>query len=117
MSYQCADKDITFDFRKITDPDDEDKNRCVYIEYFMKCIFHGEPTNRCISTIKIPVPEHIIRRAEELNANTKQITAAPIAATIEECGDRTTATGPYIAPVAPRPAVKRPTIVRPPGKK
>jgi len=58
-SYNCDDKDITYDFQKILDDKDEDRDDCLWLKYRMKCVYSGKPTVRDIFSIKIPIPEEI----------------------------------------------------------
>ncbi len=65
-SYQCDDNDITFDFQKITDENDEDRDDCIWLKYKMKYIEKGKPSYREIFNIKLPIPDEIRKMAEDL---------------------------------------------------
>ncbi len=69
-SYQCEDSDIIFDFQKITDENDEDRDDCIWLKYKLKM---GPPSQsggavptREIFNIKLPIPDDIRRMAETL---------------------------------------------------
>lgn len=66
QSYQCDDGDITYDFQKIQDENDEDRDDCLWLKYKMKCIIAGKPTVKDIFSIKLPIPEELKRMAEQL---------------------------------------------------
>ena len=63
-SYKCKEEDITYDFQKIFDKDDEQRDDCLWLKYKMKCIYAGKPTVRDVFSIKIPIPEEMKRMAE-----------------------------------------------------
>ncbi len=65
-SYGCPNADITFDFQRINDEADEDRFNCLYLKYKLKCINAGKPTVREIFSLKIPVPEEVLLRAEKM---------------------------------------------------
>lgn len=65
-SYQCNDSDISYDFQKIQDENDEDRDDCLWLKYKMKCIVAGKPTIREVFSIKLPIPEELKRMAEHL---------------------------------------------------
>lgn len=65
-SYQCEDGDITIDFQKIQDENDEDRDDCLWLKYKMKCVVAGRPTVREIFSIKLPIPEELKRMAEQM---------------------------------------------------
>lgn len=65
-SYKCEDKDISFEFQKIIDENDEDRDDCLWLKYKMKCIVNSKPTIREIYSLKIPIPEEVRRMAEQL---------------------------------------------------
>lgn len=66
QSYQCEDSDISYDFQKIIDENDEDRDDCLWLKYKMKCVVAGKPTVREIFNIKIPIPDDIRRMAEQM---------------------------------------------------
>lgn len=65
-SYGCADSDITYEFQKITDEYDGDRDDCLWLRYIMKCVVAGLPQKREIFVIKLPIPEEIRREAEAM---------------------------------------------------
>ena len=65
-SYQCDDKDITFDFQKILDENDEDRDDCLWLKYRMKCVISSKPSVRDVFSIKLPIPEEVRQVAERL---------------------------------------------------
>lgn len=66
FSYKCNDSDITFDFQKILDGDDEDRDDCLWLKYKMKCVIFGKPVVKEIFAIKLPIPEELKLMAEHL---------------------------------------------------
>jgi hypothetical protein len=64
-SYKCEVSDITYDFEKIQDENDTDRDDCLWLMYKMKCVVGGKPGTRDIFRIKLPIPEEV-RRAGEL---------------------------------------------------
>jgi hypothetical protein len=83
-SYQCEDGDITYDFQKILNENDEDRDDCLLLIYKMKCIMGGKPTIRDIFSMKLPIPEEVRTMAEQLRKqqanrinNRKQLTDRP----------------------------------------
>jgi hypothetical protein len=73
ISYNCADTDITYDFLKIVDQNDDDMYDCLWLKYFMKCVVKKKPQTREIFSIKIPVP-HIIKKRVDDIMNTRNKT-------------------------------------------
>lgn len=65
-SYKCDDSDITFDFQKILDENDEDRDDCLWLIYKMKCIVAGKPTVRNVFCIKLPIPDELKKMAEHI---------------------------------------------------
>jgi hypothetical protein len=65
-SYKCNPDDISYEFEKIKDVNDEDRNDCLLLIYRMKCVVAGKPTIRDIYTKKLPIPDDIKRRAEQI---------------------------------------------------
>ena len=65
-SYQCDDTDITYDFQKIQDENDEDRDDCLWLKYKMKCITAGKPTIRDVFSIKVPIPEELKMMAQRM---------------------------------------------------
>lgn len=69
MSYKCDPDDITFDFEKIFDENDEDRDDCLWLKYKMKTIWRGKPMDRIIFTTKLPIPEELRMMAEQKRKN------------------------------------------------
>lgn len=65
-SYQCNDSDIRFEFQKIVDANDEDRDDCIWLKYKMNCVVAGRPQEREIFTIKLPIPDAIKKMADKL---------------------------------------------------
>lgn len=110
-SYKCDDADIWFDFEKIRDENDEDRDDCLLLIYKMKCIQAGKPTTRYIFTCKLPIPEELRVMAEQLKKSSGSkalVRARPAAATS--------------VPVPPQPqfnfgiSTKEPTVEFPPER-
>lgn len=67
QSYRCNDKDIRPEFVKIVDHDNEDRDDCVWLKYYLKTFDHDNNiVDRPIQSLKLPVPEHIRKRAAEV---------------------------------------------------
>ncbi len=92
MSYKCDVSDITFDFERIFDENDEDRDDCLWLKYKINTIWHGKPTNRNIYTIKLPIPKELRMMAEQhkqqgaKNQRTKRNTGPALAITQGETG-------------------------------
>ena len=65
-SYRCEDSDITFNFQKIQDEQDEDRDDMLLLKYMMPCIISGKRQLREIFTTKLPIPEELRRQAKEI---------------------------------------------------
>jgi len=65
-SYRCDIEDISYDFQKIADTNDEDRDECLWLKYRMKCVIKGKPSIRDIHTLKIPLPERIRKQGEQM---------------------------------------------------
>lgn len=84
-SYQCSDDDITIDFQKIIDENDEDRDDCLWLKYKMKRVVAGKPEVKDIFSIKLPIPEELKRMAEQMRkanaartrAQKKEVKALP----------------------------------------
>ncbi len=59
-AYRCLSSDITFDFKKITDPNDEDKEDYIYL------VYNKKDYQRPIFSIKVPIPLEIKTMAEQI---------------------------------------------------
>src|SRR5690606_15913423 len=95
--------DITFEFEKILDENDEDRDDCLLLIYRMKCVNAvGKQILRPIYRTKIPIPEKLRIRAERQRyAMNTPVMALPAA-------DKPATATPS---QPPRPRLKRP--VRP----
>lgn len=71
-SYKCANNDITYKFQKILNEDDEDRDDCIWLKYYLKCIIDGIPTDREIFKIKLPIPEELRKMANQIRKQTGQ---------------------------------------------
>lgn len=106
LSYGCDDNDITYEFLKIKDSEDEDRDDCLWLKYKMKCIRYGKPIVVDIFTIKVPFPEELKIQADRLKkqqAQAPQLQIANTEANTEANNEVNTETA---AP--PRPRVRRP---------
>lgn len=67
-SYECENvNDITYEFIKIKDEYDEDRNDCLEIIYFLKCYRrNGEEYLKEIRRVKITIPEELKQTAEAM---------------------------------------------------
>ncbi len=66
-SYGCDDKDITFNFVKIKEEEDDgDRDDCIWLKYKMRCVRAGRPCVSEIFTLKLPIPDTVKQQAEEL---------------------------------------------------
>jgi len=72
QSYECNIDDITTDFERIRDENDEDRDDCLWLKYKMKHIKGGKQTTRVIFTIKLPIPEEIRQMAEQMRQQKNQ---------------------------------------------
>lgn len=59
-AYRCLSSDITFDFKKITDQGDDDKDDYIYLTYNKK------DYERSIFSIKVPIPPEIKTMAAQI---------------------------------------------------
>lgn len=65
-SYKCDDGDITYDFEKIFDENDEDRDDHLILIYKYSSVWRGKPTKREIFRLKLPIPEELKMMAEQL---------------------------------------------------
>jgi len=114
-SFGCDDEDITYDFRKIADVADEDRDDCLWLKYKMRCISEstGRPTYREVFNIKLPIPEDIRKMAEHMRK--QQAIAKPLAI-LNAAVEADILPLPEVAepivdvvPVAVRPVLRKPT--------
>ena len=66
LSYKCDIKDITYEFQKIFDETDDDKDKCLLLVYRLNIIWRGKQSKREIFRLKIPIPEEIKMMADHL---------------------------------------------------
>ena len=129
-SYKCDVSEISYEFEKILDENDNDRDDCLWLMYKMKCIREGKPCTRDIFRIKLPIPEEVRRageRARQQQAQRPRVimpsalpSATPSAlrsATPETTNSNATTEQPTATvaqPVAaPAPAVPAPKVRRP----
>jgi len=65
-SYGCDKGDISYDFEKITDRDDEDRDECLLLVYKMKVFRYGKWETVVIFQEKCLIPEHLKKQAERM---------------------------------------------------
>ena len=70
-SYHCDIADISYEFEKIFNENDEDRDDCLILHYKMKSIWHGKPTLRTIYSLKLPIPEELKMMAEKMKRQGK----------------------------------------------
>lgn len=130
-SYKCRDDEITFDFQKIMDENDEDRDDCLLLIYEMKCVVASKPVVREVFTIKLPIPDEIRKMAEAARKNQaprrRRRGAAPAQPLLLTAAADTPVEEPQVGcvsnigalpalPPVMRPKLRRP-IVRPPVTK
>lgn len=132
--YNSADSDVTVVFKKITNKADEDYDDCLELIYTLKCVRFGVQEDREVFKIKIPIPETLKQRAEELRiekaARARIVKALPapddiVDTAVENVPTVTpivTPVTPIITPVTPivtpvTPIVTRPVIRKPVTRK
>jgi hypothetical protein len=115
QSFNCDVADITYKFQKIRDDNDDDRDDCLLLAYFLKCFDEENKSyDRQIFSLKIPLPDHIKTRAENTKRTpTRRKKVAALPAPIVE--DVTEQAEPKIEPkvelvatVKPRPVLKKP---------
>lgn len=66
-SYKCDASEITFEFEKIQDENDTDRDDCLWLKYKMKCVgLDGKSGVRDVFKIKLPIPEEVRRAGEDV---------------------------------------------------
>lgn len=95
-SYDCDSRDITVGCQPIQDESDENRNICVWLIYYLNCVFRGKVQKREIFKIKQLVPIELRQKAEQMRL-------------------RITGTTTPDAPnnITSRPKVQRPNIRKP----
>lgn len=66
--YGCKESDITFQFVRIDDLDDADRNDFIHLKYYLKCVVHNEPQIKEIFSIKVKIPDEIRTAARGINS-------------------------------------------------
>jgi hypothetical protein len=104
-SYKCDVSEISYEFTKIQDENDSDRDDCLWLTYKMKCVIAGKPGTRDIFRIKLPIPEEVRRagemaRKQQAQQGRRRAIMPPQAA-------------PEAAPAANPPAVAPPTVAPP----
>ncbi len=107
-SYQCENDDITIDFQKITDENDEDRDDCIWLKYRMKCILAGKPTIRDVFIIKLPIPDGVRQMAENLR---KQQAAHRYSTPLLPAPTSSPVHAQYLALPAPPPVQSLPQVI------
>jgi len=64
-SYGCDESDIKYSFEKIKDEFDTDRDDCVLLTYTINSIIEGRPASRIVWSMKVEIPEHLRRMAEQ----------------------------------------------------
>jgi len=122
--YGCADTDLTYGFQKIIDKADDDYDDCLFLIYRLRCVRHGKTENKAVFTIKIPIPEHLKQRADEikveesLRARTVRALPAPSDIPVntlpmDASSAVTTPTTPTTPTTQTTPTVTKPTARKP----
>ncbi len=76
-SYDCPIEDVSYDFYKIKDEHDEDRDDCLWLKYRMKTVSAtGKPMVRDIFSIKLPIPDEIRNMADVLRRQQSSRTPA-----------------------------------------
>ncbi len=89
-SYKCKDTDIYYKFQKITNDEDDDKDECLWLKYYLKCVMDGVATDREIFKIKLPIPDELKRMADQIK---KQMNQPPPATAVRPTRGRTRGRG------------------------
>ena len=71
-SYGCEPDAITYDFQKIRDAQDEDRDDCIWLKYKLRCVVHGKHVHKEVFNLKIVIPEEIRKKADELRKNAER---------------------------------------------
>ena len=115
--YDADDKDITVQFMKIIDKNDEDFDDCLELIYKLKCVRFGKNEHREIFRIKIEIPTKLKEDAEkyraqkEAEARAVRALPAPVANTSSEQTTQTDAvTSVPTTQAAKRPVVRKPAV-------
>lgn len=61
-SYYCNASDINYNFTKVDADDEEYKDKCINLNFTMKCLTEGQLNDRVIYSIKTLVPEEILQK-------------------------------------------------------
>lgn len=71
QSYKCSDNEIYYKFQKIVNEEDEDRDDCLWLKYYLKCVVDSIPTDREIFRIKLPIPEDLRKLADQMKKQVK----------------------------------------------
>jgi hypothetical protein len=115
QSYQCEDADIAFDFERIRDENDDDRDDCLWLIYRMKCVVLGKPTVKDIFRIKQAIPDELKQVAERMRQQKNQRARAARKQPLPIQGPDTPARAAPVA--APGPAPHHPAVRRPANKR
>jgi hypothetical protein len=129
ISYNCPPNDIEYTFQKIRDIDDEDRDDCLWLKYTQRRVEFGKQVKKDVFSLKVPIPEQLRKRADELakEAKNRNVAAQRMICETVEASRAATVGGVAQAPQAthvtpqaspqsanasaPRPKVQRPNVV------
>jgi len=69
----CEPTEITYEFKRIENELDEDRDKFLNLEYYYNCIFQNQPRRRMIFSIKIPIPPEVLSAAKDINGARKAL--------------------------------------------
>jgi len=104
-SYKCDDSDIIWTFEGIDNEYDTNRSGFLMLVYRMKSTWKNQSQNRVIFKMKVPVPEDLMARFEEI----KRASAPAITATVTDIQEVMPAAAAPPAPKVSRPAFKPPS--------
>ena len=76
-SYKCGPQFVSYEFEKIQDEKDADRDDCLWLIYRLDCIVKGQPAKRDIFKIKLPIPEEVRKAGEEQRRKQAQQSRKP----------------------------------------
>jgi hypothetical protein len=125
--------DMKWEFSKIQDEKDNDRDDCLWLKYFMKVEAKGQMVWRECFTLKIPIPDKLRKTAEAMRAGRefrpRQRATKPMALPSAQGPSAPAPAGVYVPPmqadtteadrasIANAPAVVRPRARKPVVKK
>lgn len=120
-SYGCDPSDIKYDFERITDRDDEDRDECILIVYKMDTIRFGKKTTVVIFSQKCLIPEHLKKKAEQMKreqmekqkSNVKLICGPDESQVDIENDTNSITTVPTATQISPNTTVPTATVISP----